>query len=231
MRWVICVLLAASATAHADDPKDYRDVPPAELGIELVKEKKDPKTGFVIGGKNPTKLIRGLTELNGRSIADLEKDMRPGAPGETGSRAGFLGKDESLLAVLAADNTYVVDELGLSHQALARPLRVVALVGLKKWDQAIRARKQPPADPITYHGRRFAVTVHVSKGFQVSPFQDGTKTNVEADIVNVATGKKLSYSLLVPDMIERYGFYEGKGTSYRVDPKQVIEVFDFLKSR
>jgi len=30
-------------------------------------------------------------------------------------------------------------------------------------------------------------------------------------------------------MIDRYGFYEGKGTSYRVDPKQVVELFDFLK--
>jgi len=30
-------------------------------------------------------------------------------------------------------------------------------------------------------------------------------------------------------MIERYGFYEGKGTSYRVEPKQVVELFDFLK--
>jgi hypothetical protein len=30
-------------------------------------------------------------------------------------------------------------------------------------------------------------------------------------------------------MVERYGFYEGKGTSYRVDPRAVLEVFDFLK--
>jgi hypothetical protein len=37
------------------------------------------------------------------------------------------------------------------------------------------------------------------------------------------------YSLLVPEMIVRYGFYEGKGTPYRVDPRDVLEVFDFLK--
>ena len=30
-------------------------------------------------------------------------------------------------------------------------------------------------------------------------------------------------------MIERYGFYEGKGTPYRVDPAKVLEVFDFVK--
>ena len=36
---------------------------------------------------------------------------------------------------------------------------------------------------------------------------------------------------VVPDMIERYGFYEGKGTPYRVDPKKIVEVFDFLKKK
>jgi hypothetical protein len=30
-------------------------------------------------------------------------------------------------------------------------------------------------------------------------------------------------------MIERYGFYEGKGTRYRVEPRAVLEVLDFLK--
>ena len=35
---------------------------------------------------------------------------------------------------------------------------------------------------------------------------------------------------LVPLMIERYGFYEGTGTPYRVDPQQILKVLDFLKS-
>jgi hypothetical protein len=79
-------------------PKDFTDTPLKELGVQLVEPKKDPKTGFVVAGKNATPLIQGLMEIDGRPIADLEKDMRPGAL----SRAGFLGKDESLLVVLAA---------------------------------------------------------------------------------------------------------------------------------
>ena len=46
---------------------------------------------------------------------------------------------------------------------------------------------------------------------------------------NLDNGKMLGYALLVPHMIERYGFYEGKGTPYRVDPRIVVEVFDFLQ--
>jgi hypothetical protein len=55
------------------------------------------------------------------------------------------------------------------------------------------------------------------------------KTNCDAAIENLSNGKKLSYSLLVPYLIERYGFYEGKGTSYRVAPQKALEVLDFLK--
>src|SRR5262245_58532311 len=99
--------------------KDFTSVDPVTLGVIAVQPKKDPKTGFIVGGKNPTKLIRTLPEINGRSIADLEKHMRPGAESDVGSEKGFLGKDEALLEVLAADNRFVVDEAGLTHQELA----------------------------------------------------------------------------------------------------------------
>src|SRR6266478_2681364 len=105
-------LLGPVAAGDKNQPKDYTATTPQSIGIQPVTPHKDAKTGFVIGGKNPTALIRGLTAIAGQPIAKLEKRMRPGAD----SRAGFLGKDESLLEVLAADNHFVVDELGLSHQ-------------------------------------------------------------------------------------------------------------------
>ena len=44
-----------------------------ELRVARIKPKQDPKTGFLIGGANPTSLIKELQEINGISIADLEK--------------------------------------------------------------------------------------------------------------------------------------------------------------
>jgi hypothetical protein len=202
-------------------PKDYKDLPLEELKVKFVAAKKDPKTGFVVAGKNATALVRGLKEVNGRTIAELEKDMRPGAL----SRAGFLGKDEKLLDVLAADNQYVVDELGLSHQELARHLHVLGAIGF--WQQSRKEAERP----FVYHGRRFKVEVLSTLGFQPSPFGDGTKSGSDATVVNLDSGKKLEYALLVPHMIERYGFYEGKGTPYRVEPRSVVEVLDFLKPK
>jgi hypothetical protein len=212
----VLALALAVSIARAEPPKDYKDVKLDALGVKLVEPKKDAKTGFIVGGKNATSLIKKLTEINGVAIADLEKDMRPGAL----SRAGFLGKGESLLSVLAADNQYVVDELGLTHQELAKHLRALAAIGMRE-----------KGKEFTYHGRRFKVTVLHSRGFQDSPFKDDIRTNSDATAHNLDNGTSFEYSFLVPLMIERYGFYEGKGTPYRVDPQKTVELLDFLKPK
>jgi len=176
---------------------------------------------FVVGGKNSTATIRKLKSLNGRTIAELEADMRPDPHGVAGHRStkGFLGPNEKLLEVMAADNAYVVDELGLTHQELAKHLHALRDLGGFE-----------PKD-VVYQGRRFRVEVLFWKGSQWSPFLDDTRTSEDAQVESLDNGKKLKYSCLVPFMIERYGFYEGKGTPYRVEPRDVIELFDFLKEK
>ncbi len=199
----------ASAT-----PPDFTKVDLKELGIVLVEPKKQESSGFVIGGKNDTKIFRSIKELNGKSIAELEKEMRPGAS----STAGFLGAEESLLTILEEDNQFVVDERKVTHQEIALHLHVLGALGQKY-----------PEQEFLYHGQRFKVKVNLSRGFQDSPFGDGTKTNAYANVENVTNGNKISYSLLVPHMIERYGFYEGNGTEYRLNPEYVLVVLTFLK--
>jgi len=220
-RLVACDCLAvAMIFSHAlsTAAQDYADVDPRQLGVEPVPRRTDPKTGFVIGGKNRTAVLAKLGEIVGVNIADLEDSMRPGVL----STAGFLGKDEKLLDVLVADNRLVVDELGLTHQQLARPLRVLGAV----------ARTEPgKSKVVTYGGRRFRIQATLYRASVRSPFEDGTGTNCVVTIHNLANDKKLTYSLLVPEMVERYGFYEGKGTRYRLEPRSIIEVCDFLKNK
>jgi hypothetical protein len=220
--------LSGPATRAQHPHKDYSNIDLSDfldLGkyyVKPVEPKKDPKTGFVVGGKNSTELIRGLEEINGRTIAELEMDMRPGAKSEVGSNAGFLGPKEKLLDVLAADNQYVVDSLGLTHQKLAQHLHAMGTIALWKQTQEVQ---------FTYRGRRFKVKAGPTSGTQPSPFRDGTNSGTNITVHNLDNGKKLEYALLVPYMIERYGFYEGKGTPYRVEARHVVSLFDFLKVR
>ncbi len=232
-RATLAILLLAGPALAADPPKKVplpADYDTADLRSlfylvpPVIEPKKDAKTGFVVGGTNKTDLIRQLTEINGRPIADLETDMRPGAKGEVGSTKGFLGQEEKLLDVLVADNEMVVGKLGLTHREIGRELNIVG--GIAKW-RAYETEKDDVR--FVYRERKFKASVIFWKGDQLSPFKDGTDTSNDVTLENLDTGKKLSYSLLVPLMIERYGFYEGTGTPYRVDPAKVVEVLDFLK--
>ncbi len=232
VRALVVLVGMVSMVIWADDqPKDYKNVDPIDLGVQPVPLKTDPKTGFKVGGKNPTDLVAKLSEINGRPIAELEADMRPGAQTEVGSAKGFLGPEESLLKILATDNAFVVDELGLTHQELARHLRVLTAIGLKRVLEAEKADKPSASDPFLYHGRRFQTSFVFYRGYQLSPFKDGTKTDTNATLTNVDSGKTIKFSLLVPEMMERYGFYEGTETPYRLNPSDITAVLDFLKPR
>ena len=145
---VLSMLGTAFVPAQDREPlKDFTNIKLEDFGIKPVDPKKDAKTGFIIGGKNATELIKKLSEINGKSIADLEKVMRPGAA----SKAGFLGRDEKLLEVMATDNQYVVDKLGSTHQDLAKHLHAMGAVWL--WQLMNKQLERE----FLYHGRKFKV--------------------------------------------------------------------------
>ena len=210
---IVIVLLLSCAPLAAQSDQQIQDFTNVE--VKSIAPEKDEKTGFVIGGRNSTALFQGLTEIYGRRISDLEKDMRPGAY----ATKGFIGGQERLLDVLAEDNRYVVDELGLTHQELGRHLRALGEISSKHGGKEFR-----------YHGQRFKGSVRLSKWHQASPFRDGTITNGLAIIDNLDNEKRLELSLLMPDLIERYGFYEGQGTPYRLEPRKIVEFLGFVKA-
>jgi len=189
-----------------------RNVTLEALGINRIEVAIEP-SGFKIGGVNETKLILGLPRLAGQSIEKLEARMRP----DHDSGVGFLGPNESLLRVMAKDNDFVTGK-GLTHQELAQPLLY-----------AREHHRKGYGSDFTLKGRKFHAEVIAYRGMQFSPFDDKTGTNVDMTVTNLDTGASLECSGLLPDMIMRYGFYEGEQTSYRLEPGAIIEVFDFLK--
>jgi len=110
----------------------------------------------------------------------------------------------------------------LTHQQLARHLHALGAMG---------ETSDGGFAQFTYRGQKFKVKVVAYRGYMDSPFNDGTKTNKSASVQNLDNGKKLEMSLLLPFMIERYGFYEGMGTPYRVDPRQAAAVLGLLAAK
>ena len=47
-------------------------------------------------------------------------------------------------------------------------------------------------------------------------------------VTNLDNQQSVEFSGLVPIMIERYGFYEGKGTKYRVEPLAIMTTLNLI---
>lgn len=169
--------------------------------------------GFRIRGRNETTLIRSLSTLSGKPISDIERVMRPGQL----SGAGFLGRNESLLDVLAKDNDTVL-QLSLTHQELADFLMYFL-------EARTYATQQTGHSSIhfQYGGRTYSFFESQWRGMQENPF-GGPGTNVDTTLECHNNGRVVGYSGLLPTLIYRYGFYEGRGTSYRLDPLEIAVI-------
>jgi hypothetical protein len=189
----------------------------AELSIEVSGSVTQPD-GFSISGKNDTTTLRNLQALNGIQIPELEADLRPGRA----SQQGFIGPDERLLDILMTDNDYVLSRK-TTHAEIAYPLRYV-LAAIHKF--------QNHDFSLNLFGTRYSIVSFGTMGVQHSPFNDGESGRLcEIIVTNEDTGESVNFSDLHPEMIGRYGFYEGKGTNYRVEPEQILKVFPQVLTR
>jgi hypothetical protein len=178
--------------------------------------KTEPNSNFIIGGKNTNDSIATLHSLNGYSISTLEDRLRPDKKANT----TFLGKNESLLSVLMKDNEKVIKHLSLTHQKLAEVMGFVQNIWLQNGAKS--------EVEFSLEGRRYLVRGITWKGFVSSPFGDEAEGGIDLIVTNLENSAVLRYSGLMPDLIWRYGFYEGKGSPYRVEPDAIVKVFDFL---
>ncbi len=204
--------------ASLGEIQQSRELTAKELGLEDQTPYPDKSSpSFMICGTNSTEVIRNLNGLNGQSLAELEDEMRPGKLGGAASFGGFISKDDSLIDVLAVDNEFV-QSLGLTHQDLALPLRYVAMIVNFGF-----------GEEFAFRGSEYKVDVlgnYVSA--VLSPFHDDTGGRTDVEVHNLTNGKSMHFNLLLGEMINRYGFYEGK-VGHRVEPEVIIEVFPYLK--
>ncbi len=228
---------SVSPPLHAGPPPGPQ-VPLLPVADEAVSARETK--AFTIRGVNSADDIRRLTQINGLSIEALEARMRPGLDsqgkhkpplddGYDRSDEGFLGEREHLLGLLETDNKTVRERYRTTHQQMAKPLMDAIAIfekGTEKDGEGFVTYVYPEnsLSPETYK-----VKVNNTHGSQYSPFGDGDVGGSVVYIKNVTTGKELSTADLMPKMIEKYGFYEGIGTKYRLSPETIVGVFDYLE--
>jgi hypothetical protein len=153
-------------------------------------------------------------------MTELESRMRPGAL----SQGGFLGENERLADVLAEDSRMLA-ELGVTHEELAEKLGAL----IKKGDSA---------SPQTARTDRFEVSVTSYSGFQMCPWSPDIHrrqcaagggvqfSSLDWCIRNVHSGQEMCGPGLIVHLIRDHHFFEGSGSPYRVDPRELARLLE-----
>ena len=125
---------------------------------------------------------------------------------------GFLGNDERKLVEILNDDQAEVNSLGLTHKVIADRLRELSSKAKEGW-----------GEPVCVDGK-FLVVAEDARGKIASPWADGIFPKTHVELINTETNEKLRWSDLSIHLIEKHGFYQGKGSYYRLDPSKLKRV-------
>ncbi|MBN2725124.1 MAG: hypothetical protein JXR95_13755 [Deltaproteobacteria bacterium] len=128
---------------------------------------------------------------------------------------GFLGSDSrSLMDIIVADEAEIARR-GLTSAELAQNMRRIRDEGRK--GEGLFEFVQP----------HFDVLVESVRGVLSCPFPGcGAIKKVNTTVVNKQTGKTISFSDLAIHLIEEHSFFQGRGSSFRLDPCELIEILE-----
>ncbi len=144
-------------------------------------------------------------------LAKIQENMRPGAM----TLEGFLGTDSRNLIDILDEDDAEVKRMGYTHEAIAEKMAEFREAGKKGLGEFTSV---PP---------HFDVRVDTARGKLPSPFGGPglyAKTNIT--VVNKEKNREIYYSDLNIHLIRNHGFYEGKGSRYRLEPKDLIDILE-----
>jgi len=130
-------------------------------------------------------------------------------------REGFLGTDHrKILEIIAAD-TGVVNKLGTSHEDIAAKLGKILKQAMERYGNPVNVAENLVAVYREAMGRIPCPWPHCS----LAP-------KGEVELVDTAGDRIFRFSPLSVHTIAMHGFYGGKGSRYRLEPKQLQEVLE-----
>ncbi len=141
----------------------------------------------------------------------IQEKMKPGVI----TRDGFLDPDRRNLIDILIEDDETVKRMGLSHQQVAQRMLEFRDAGMRGLGEFISIEPH------------FEVRVDSVRGKLPCPFGDPgifPKTNVT--VRNLERNEEITYTDLHIHLIGSHGFYEGKGSVFRLDPKSLVDTLE-----
>lgn len=140
----------------------------------------------------------------------VQHNMRPGCI----TLKGLLGEDRRNLVDILTDDDGEVKRLGTSHEAIATRMQELRDAGV-----------QGLGESLTVEGR-YEVRVDSVRGKLPCPFEDGVVQKTFVQVRNIELDRTITYTDLHIHMIREHGFYEGKGSAFRLPPHDLVAILD-----
>lgn len=198
-----------------------------------------PKKSFVVGGKNESSDILKTRTISGTilekwSLEFWDKKMHNDPYGRYEDRFEW-GK--TLRERMARDNDIVLD-LGLTHQEVAAPL-IYARDRLIKEDKS--EWKDKSESEFSLNGKHYKVSQTRFARYEQPLFREESMTDIPGgnigtevgdsilQIENLDSGKQIRFWGIIPEVIDRFGIYEGFQQGH-INPQDIIDLFSLKKS-
>ena len=124
----------------------------------------------------------------------------------------FIGSDARDAETIIRDDARTLEQLGLTSRQMAsrlRELRTLAASSLGR----------------TATDDELEVTLDEARGTLPCPFaHPGQYPKINTTVRSTRTGRTVTFSDLGLHLIEAHGFYQGQGSPYRLDPRDLAEL-------
>jgi hypothetical protein len=144
-------------------------------------------------------------------MKEIQERMKPGVI----TRDGFLGKDKRNLIDILTEDDAEVKRLNLTHKRVAQRMQELREAGKKGLGNFISVAPH------------FEVRVDMVRGKLPCPFGHPgliQKTNVQ--VRNLKTEREITFTDMHIHMIGEHGFYEGKGSTFRLEIRDIIDTLE-----
>lgn len=147
-------------------------------------------------------------------LQTIQDNMQPGSI----SAEGFLGDDSRNLADIISSDQAAVNKLNITHAQIADKMQQLTDAGKPGLGRPERVEEI------------YDITVEDYRGMIPCPFQDSSKSDKRNTCaLNIKTGEKYCWTDLSIHMIREHGFYEGRGSAYRLEPQMLAEFLGLIK--
>ena len=139
----------------------------------------------------------------------IQERMQPGVY----TRDGFLGTDRRKLIDILIEDDEAVKRMDLNHQRIAERLICLRDAGMRGLGEFINVEPH------------YEVRVVSVRGKLPCPFGDpGIFPKTNTVVRNTKLDREITFTDLHIHMVGSHGFYEGKGSPFRLEPAELAEV-------